>query len=144
MSLSTIFEMHGEAYFRRLERDVLRKFLASPKASKGAVLATGGSIVNDPDTYELLKQRAITVWLKARARDHWDRVVAQGDVRPMRGRANAMSELKALLKTRKPLYEQARHVIDTSSLSLDDAVERVAATSRPTTTKTKTDNEVRS
>jgi XRE family aerobic/anaerobic benzoate catabolism transcriptional regulator len=145
MSLSTIFEMHGEAYFRRLERDVLRKFLASPKASKGAVLATGGSIVNDPDTYELLKQRAITVWLKARARDHWDRVVAQGDVRPMRGRANAMSELKSLLKTRKPLYEQAAHVIDTSSLSLDDAVERVAATSRPnTTTKTKTDSEVRS
>jgi XRE family aerobic/anaerobic benzoate catabolism transcriptional regulator len=127
MSLSTIFEMHGEAYFRRLERDVLRKLLTSPKAAKGAVVATGGSIVNDPDTYELLRQRAITVWLKARARDHWDRVVAQGDVRPMRGRANAMSELKALLRARNPLYAQAAHVIDTSSMSLDDAVDRVVA-----------------
>ena len=128
MSLATIFEMHGEAYFRRLERDVLKKFLASAKAKKGAVLATGGSIVHDPETFALLKERAITVWLRARARDHWDRVVAQGDVRPMRGRANAMSELETLLRARKALYAQAAHVVDTSSMSLDEAVDRVVAT----------------
>jgi XRE family aerobic/anaerobic benzoate catabolism transcriptional regulator len=122
MELSTIFEMHGDAYFRKLEKEVLRKFLDEREA---AVLATGGSIVTAPDTFDLLKRRTTTIWLKARARDHWDRVVAQGDVRPMRNRANAMSELKALLRARKALYSQAEHTIDTSSLTLEEATRRV-------------------
>jgi XRE family aerobic/anaerobic benzoate catabolism transcriptional regulator len=124
MSLATIFEMHGEAYFHRLERETLKKLL-DDASERGAVLATGGSIVRDPETFALLKTRTLTLWLKARARDHWDRVVAQGDVRPMRDRSNAMSELKSLLHERKDLYAQAAHSIDTSSMPLDEAVERV-------------------
>jgi XRE family aerobic/anaerobic benzoate catabolism transcriptional regulator len=124
MSLDTIFEMHGEAYFHRLEREALRRLLDESEG-RGAVLATGGSIVTDRETFALLKQRTVTLWLKARARDHWDRVVAQGDVRPMRGRTNAMSELKSLLQARKALYAQAAHVVDTSNAPLDETVERV-------------------
>jgi XRE family aerobic/anaerobic benzoate catabolism transcriptional regulator len=124
MSLDMIFEMHGEAYFHRLEREALRRLLDETDG-RGAVLATGGSIVTDKETFALLKQRTVTLWLKARARDHWDRVVAQGDVRPMRGRTNAMSELKSLLGARKALYAQAAHVVDTSSAALDVTVERV-------------------
>ena len=150
MSLDTIFEMHGEAYFHRLERETLRKLL-DETGGRGAVLATGGSIVTDAETFGLLKQRTVTVWLKARARDHWDRVVAQGDVRPMKNRANAMSELKALLRERKPLYAQATHIVDTSSLALEETVDRVldavavkeAASERNTRTS-KIDEEVRS
>ncbi len=127
MALSTIFEMHGDAYFRRVEREALRKFLDSTDA---AVLATGGSIVTAPDTYELLRRRTTTVWLKARAHDHWDRVVQQGDVRPMRNRANAMSELQALLRARKPLYAQADHAIDTSTMTIDEATRRVISAVR--------------
>jgi XRE family aerobic/anaerobic benzoate catabolism transcriptional regulator len=130
--LPMIFEMHGEAYFRKLEHDALAHLLDGTKA---AVVATGGSIVTAKDTFELLRQRTVTVWLKARARDHWDRVVAQGDVRPMKNRANAMSELKALLRTRNELYAQADHVVDTSSLALEDAVRKVysvASTGRET------------
>jgi XRE family aerobic/anaerobic benzoate catabolism transcriptional regulator len=127
MSLSTIFEMHGDAYFRRVEREALRKFLDSTDA---AVLATGGSIVTAPDTYELLRRRTTTVWLRARAYEHWDRVVQQGDVRPMKNRANAMSELQALLRARKPLYAQADHVVDTSMMTLDEATKRVISTVR--------------
>ena len=131
MNLSTIFELHGEAYFRRMQKEALRKFLDASKSAKGAVVATGGSIVTDAEAYALLRQRSVTVWLKARARDHWDRVVAQGDGRPMQNRANAMSELKALLRSRNPLYAQAAHVVDTSTVSLDEAVDRVVAASRP-------------
>ena len=86
------------------------------------MLATGGSIVTDKETFSLLKKRTTTLWLKARARDHWDRVVAQGDARPMRGRTNAMSELKSLLRERKPLYAQATHIVDTSNVALDETV----------------------
>jgi XRE family aerobic/anaerobic benzoate catabolism transcriptional regulator len=131
MALETIFEMHGEAYFHHLERETLRKLLAESER-KGAVIATGGSIVTDRETFALLKERTVTLWLKARPRDHWDRVVAQGDARPMRGRANAMSELKALLRERTPLYAQASHVVDTSSVGLDETVERVLKAVKPT------------
>ena len=124
MSLATIFEMHGEAYFHRLERATLKKLLDETN-ERGLVLATGGSIVGDRETFDLLKKRTLTLWLKARARDHWDRVVAQGDVRPMRDRTDAMSELKSLLRARKDLYAQAAHAVDTSSMPLDEAVERV-------------------
>lgn len=124
MSLATIFELHGEEYFRNVERQALQKFLDH---TESAVLATSGSIVSSKETYDLLRKRTTTVWLKARARDHWDRVVAQGDGRPMRDRANAMNELKALLKARAPLYAQADITIDTSSLSPEDAVSRVTA-----------------
>jgi len=122
MSLSTIFELHGENYFRNIEREALKKFLDSHER---AVIATSGSIVTAKQNYALLRERTTTVWLKARAKDHWDRVVAQGDGRPMKDRANAMNELKALLKSRTPLYAEADVTIDTSTLSVDDAVARV-------------------
>jgi XRE family aerobic/anaerobic benzoate catabolism transcriptional regulator len=63
------------------------------------------------------------VWLRATPREHWDRVVAQGDVRPMRGRPRAMNELRQLLTSRTPLYRQADVALDTSGLSLDEVVE---------------------
>jgi XRE family aerobic/anaerobic benzoate catabolism transcriptional regulator len=122
MPLATIFEMHGEAWFHRLEREVLRSFLDSHPV---AVLATGGSIVTQRETFELVRQRALTVWLKARPQDHWDRVVRQGDMRPMRNRANAMAELKTLLRTRRALYMLADTVVDTSGTSLDQAAARI-------------------
>jgi XRE family aerobic/anaerobic benzoate catabolism transcriptional regulator len=124
MPLSTIFEMHGEQWFRRLENEVLRTFL---DRHTGAVLATGGSIVMASTTYALLRDRTITVWLRAKPQDHWDRVLRQGDARPMRNRANAMAELKALLRTRKPLYARADHVVDTSSATFEEAATRVVA-----------------
>lgn len=120
MTLSMIFEMHGEAYFRRLERETLEHVLG---LGKPLVLATGGSLVTADETYALLRRRTHTVWLKARAEEHWDRVVAQGDGRPMKGRANAMNELRALLKTRAPLYGLADVTVETGEAQ----VERIAA-----------------
>lgn len=123
LELGQIFEMHGEAYYRRLEREVLHRLLATPGA---AVLATGGSIVNDAENYALLRRRARTVWLRARAADHWQRVVDQGDARPMAQNPHAFAELRALLHARAPLYAEAHHVIDTSDRTVDEVVDAVA------------------
>lgn len=130
MSLATIFEIHGEGYFRRAEREALRKFLDSAEAS-GGVLATGGSIVTDRDTYAILKSRTTTVWLKAKPKDHWDRVVSQGDGRPMKGRPRAMNELLALLKQRAPLYNEAAHTIETSASNPRDVARHIASLFTP-------------
>jgi len=111
MTLSTIFEIHGERYYRGVEREVLRRLL---EGGKPMVIATGGSLVTDAETWGLLRSRARTIWLKAEPREHWSRVVAQGDARPMRDRPRAMNELRALLASRAPLYEMADVVVETS------------------------------
>ena len=120
MRLGAIFELHGGSYYRKLEYDALRDFL---RRTDAAVLATGGSIVQATQTYELLRRNAVTVWLQATAEDHMRRVVAQGDARPMANRANAMAELRAILRMREPLYAQADHVINTSELGLEGSLE---------------------
>ena len=65
------------------------------------------------------------MWLRARPEDHWNRVVAQGDQRPMAENPHAFAELRALLAAREPLYAAAHHVIETSGRSLDQVVEAV-------------------
>jgi XRE family aerobic/anaerobic benzoate catabolism transcriptional regulator len=125
MTLSTIFEIHGERYYRGVEREVLRRLLDDGARGKPMVIATGGSIVTDAETWGLLRSRAQTVWLKATPTEHWNRVVAQGDVRPMRDRPRAMNELQALLTRREPLYELAGAVVDTADKSPEAVVEDV-------------------
>jgi XRE family aerobic/anaerobic benzoate catabolism transcriptional regulator len=67
----------------------------------------------------------VTVFLRASAEDHWNRVVAQGDARPMANRSDAMQELRAMLRARRALYERADHVVDTSALGLERSVDAV-------------------
>lgn len=119
LTLAEVFELHGEGFYRRLEREVLRSLVTE---NKSAVIATGGSIVGDADSFDLLRRSSTTVWLKARPEDHMQRVVAQGDERPMQNRKDAMAELKLLLRSRTPLYAQADHIVDTNVLGVDGSV----------------------
>ncbi|WP_433934028.1 shikimate kinase [Sorangium cellulosum] len=127
MSLAALFEIHGNAYYRRLEREELAR-LADARAH--GIVATGGGLVTDPATFERLRRCAVTVWLRAKPEDHWRRVVEQGDARPMANRADAMKELRSLFQARRALYEQADFVVDTSALGLDRSVDRVVKIAR--------------
>lgn len=122
LSLAEIFELHGESYYRRLERDVLTRLLA---AGQACILATGGSLVNESATYQFLKSNTLTVWLKANPKQHLERVAAQGDRRPMAGRADPLAELRSLLKQREPLYREAEIVVDTSALTPDVVTRKI-------------------
>jgi XRE family aerobic/anaerobic benzoate catabolism transcriptional regulator len=128
LSLSEIFALHGEDYYRRLERSVLEDVLAE---GKGCVIATGGGIVASAETFALLKAQTITIWLRASAHDHWNRVVQQGDRRPMKGHPQAMAELRRLLTKRRRLYGMARHTVDTSALTPDEVVGEIEALTEP-------------
>lgn len=123
LSLAEIFEMHGETYYRKLERDVLGTILSGKHP---AVIATGGSIVNHEENFSLLQRAACTVWLKARPQDHWNRVIEQGDERPMAENPHAFSELKALLAAREKLYASSNFIIDTADKSVEQVVHSVA------------------
>lgn len=122
LTLGEIFALHGEDYYRRLERETLEQVLAE---GRPLVLATGGGIVASPDTHALLRRRALTVWLRARPEDHWNRVVQQGDRRPMADHPQAMAELRRLLASREPLYAEAHHTVETSGLGVDEVVEAI-------------------
>jgi len=122
MGLEEIFSMHGADYYRRLEHTALEEILDH---GRGGLLATGGGIVTSHATFEVLRSRAVTVWLCATAEAHWERVVAQGDARPMANRSDAMSELRSILRARRALYERAHHVVDTSALGLERSVDAV-------------------
>jgi XRE family aerobic/anaerobic benzoate catabolism transcriptional regulator len=124
LSLAEIFDFHGEEYYRRLEREVLEGVL---RQRRPLVLATGGGIVNSPETFAFLKRGALTVWLRAEPEEHWNRVIQQGDRRPMADNPQAMAELRRLLAAREPLYASATHTIDTSRLGVDEAVHAIEA-----------------
>jgi XRE family aerobic/anaerobic benzoate catabolism transcriptional regulator len=93
---------------------------------RAMVLATGGGLVTSPETFALLRRSAVTVWLRARPEDHWNRVVRQGDRRPMADHPLAMADLRKLLALREPLYAAAAHTVDTAGRSPDPVVEEIA------------------
>ncbi|HVO30214.1 MAG TPA: shikimate kinase, partial [bacterium] len=123
LKLEEIFALHGDAFYRRLETATLEAFF---RDRPEAVLATGGGIVTNAQAFGLLKELSTVVWLKATVDEHWSRVVRQGDRRPMRANPRAKAELKALLRTREPLYRQADRVVDTSELGVAGSVEALA------------------
>lgn len=122
LSLREIFALHGEGYYRRLEREALHALLGE---GGPVVLATGGGIVASPETFDLLRRGTITVWLRATPEDHWNRVVRQGDRRPMADHPQAMADLRALLASREPLYALADHIVDTSGATVDHVIAHV-------------------
>jgi XRE family transcriptional regulator, aerobic/anaerobic benzoate catabolism transcriptional regulator len=127
LSLAEVFSLYGEDYYRRLERDALHTVIEDRRPM---VLATGGGIVTSAETYGMLRRSAVTVWLKAAPEDHWNRVLRQGDRRPMANHPQAMSDLRALLATREPLYAAASHTVDTTGRPVDRIVEEIAGLSR--------------
>jgi len=123
LGLPEIFAMHGEEYYRRLEREAL---VAVLNEDSPIVLATGGGIVTSADVWSTLRAGALTIWLRARPEDHWERVIRQGDRRPMADHPQAMADLRMLLSARAALYAAADVVIDTSRLSVSKVVDAAA------------------
>lgn len=124
VSLATIFDFYGQAGFRRMERRCLDRVIEEHPAF---VLATGGSIVSEASTFERLLAACWTVWLKAAPVEHMQRVVAQGDMRPMSGNRASMADLQRILAGREPLYRRADAEVDTSATPVADALDRLVA-----------------
>jgi XRE family aerobic/anaerobic benzoate catabolism transcriptional regulator len=122
--LSEIFEFYGQAGFRRHERASLDRLFDTESAF---VLATGGSIVSESSTYERLLTACFTVWLTATPAEHMERVVAQGDMRPMAGNPHAMADLRNILAGREALHRRADVEISTSNRSAEETLDAVVA-----------------
>lgn len=119
MELSEIFATHGQAMYRHLERQCLETVIAR---FDRVVIATGGSLVTDPATYDLLLSSCFVVWLSAAPQEHMGRVLAQGDLRPMAEGPQAMEDLKAILESRTALYAKADAEVATSGMTEAEAL----------------------
>lgn len=120
ISLSEVFLLNGQAGYRRIERRCLERMINS---QEDMVLTVGGGIVSEPDTYNLLLLNCFTVWIKAAPEEYMARVVAQGDMRPMTGHAEAMDDLRKILASRESLYARADAVVDTSGRTVETSFE---------------------
>ena len=117
-----IFNLYGEEGYRRFEADALE---AVADRHTRVVLAVAGGIVGDGEVYETLLRSFHTVWLKATAEEHMNRVRAQGDLRPMQGNPAAMRQLRKLLDDRNANYARAHFNVDTSGTTQDVALEKL-------------------
>jgi XRE family transcriptional regulator, aerobic/anaerobic benzoate catabolism transcriptional regulator len=117
-SLTEIFALYGQATYRRYERRCLEMAI---ECHERAVISTGGSLVSEPGTFNLLLSSCFTVWVQASPEEHMSRVVAQGDLRPMEDNREAMEDLRRILAGRSPLYGKADTSINTSGRTIDDS-----------------------
>lgn len=123
MNVSEIFSLSGQEYYRRLEQKAL---LNSLDRYDECIIETGGSIVTDLNMLTLLLKSCYVVWINATPEDHMQRVIDQGDMRPIQNNDDAMSDLRRIMQQRETFYRQAHGEIFTSGKSIDECLNSLA------------------
>lgn len=123
-SLGSILELYGQHAYRRYELQALQSLLDSHPQF---IVTTGGSLVSETATYELLLRNCFTVWVRTSPEEHMARVIAQGDRRPMAASAQAMDDLRRILEERTPLYARADATLDTTGATVEQSLASLLA-----------------
>ena len=124
LPVSEVFSLGGQMTYRRLEKAALEQVFSKYES---AVLAVGGSLVSEPEAFAQLREACTTVWIKARPNQHMERVLAQGDHRPMANSPDAMRDLKRILAERGELYAKADASVDTAEQDPQQSLEALMA-----------------
>jgi XRE family aerobic/anaerobic benzoate catabolism transcriptional regulator len=130
-SVNEIFDLMGQAAYRRYERRAVENIL---RTGSRIVIAAGGGLVSELSTFDRLLESCYTVWLRAAPREHWERVLRQGDYRMSRGvnAAQAMADMRRILAQREPLYGKADARLDTSGRTPAESLRQLLAIVRKT------------
>ena len=121
MRISEIFSLSGQKGYRRLEEQALQEAI---KRLEPCIIEAGGSIVAEPNTFNILMTSCFVIWVRATPEEHMQRVTAQGDMRPMAGNPEAMKDLIGILEEREPYYSQAHAILDTAGQTVSDSFAR--------------------
>ncbi len=122
LTITEIFEKYGEPHFRDGERRVIARLLRDEPAH---VLAAGGGAFNDPETRQLIAERAISVWLSADVEVLSGRVAKRSNRPMLEGGDGILERLQTLSAERDPVYALADMQIDTTEGNPEDSVSRV-------------------
>ena len=125
--VAMVFEIEGEAGFRRRESAMLREICARDNC----VVATGGGIVLAEENRAAMREAGTVVYLRARLESLWERT-RQDTTRPLLATPDPRATLARLLEEREPLYRAAAHVVvESGAQSATTLANRVAAALRP-------------
>ncbi len=117
-----IQDLYGANAYRRYERRALEEAI---QLYPEVIIATPGGLVSDASNFELLLSHCTTVWLQANPQDYMQRVIAQGDFRPMAGSTEAMQDLRGILSAREDFYSRADCNLNTSEQPLQETYQRL-------------------
>lgn len=126
LSINAIFKMHGEIYFRKLEREVFIELLDSPE---NLIIGLGGGTPCYANNHELLKREGVlSIYLKASVATLFDRLVANKSKRPLIADKNE-DEMKEFIAKhlfdRSYYYNQAQHKLNIDGKSKEETVEDI-------------------
>jgi shikimate kinase len=119
-TISEFFERFGETEFRAGERRVIARLLEGPPH----VLSTGGGAYIDPETRALMREKALTVWLRAELDVLYDRVKKRSH-RPLLRQGDPREILGKLMDQRYPIYAEADLVVESTAQPADRTTEQV-------------------
>ncbi len=121
VQVAVIFEIEGEAGFRRRESEALERLVAL----ENCVLATGGGAVLDAENRARLKERGLVIYLHAQPRDLWQRTRHDKN-RPLLRTADPRARIDELYRARDPLYREiADLVVETGRQSVTALVNQL-------------------
>lgn len=121
-SIADIFEVYGEAAFRDGERRVIARLLDGPVQ----VIATGGGAFVDPETRARVRERGISIWLRADIELLLSRT-ARRNHRPLLNKGDRRGTLERLMAERYPVYAESDIVVDSGREAPEATVERTLA-----------------
>ncbi len=121
-SIPEIFQQDGEAAFRELEIEVTKEI----STGGNLVIACGGGIVLNKINIDRLKSNSVIVYLTASPNIILKRTMSDGEGRPLLNVSDRASEIRELLRFRKPFYERAADITtNTSKLDINSVAEQI-------------------
>lgn len=122
MPVGEILSLSGQDGYRRLEEKALFDVLARLEK---CVIETGGSIVSESNLFNILLTTCYVIWIKTSPEEHMQRVIDQGDLRPIESNDDAMADLRRILAVREPFYAQAHAVVDTAGAEFEKSLRQL-------------------
>lgn len=122
-SISEIFSIKGEEYFRNLERETIRKLV---EGSTPFIMATGGGAFINPESRKFLQEKTIVIWLKADLEILLERVSRRNN-RPLLEKGDKRQILSELMEKRYPIYKNAHITVESNEEPHDKVMDRIIA-----------------
>jgi shikimate kinase len=128
MTIAEIFDRHGEPYFRAGEARVIARLLDNGPQ----VLATGGGAFMNRDTRAVVRDKGVSIWLKAELEVLMKRIKRRGD-RPLLKAGDPAATLAALIEQRYPIYAEAELTVLSRDVPHEAIVDEIVAALRART-----------
>lgn len=119
-SIAAIFQDEGEAFFRKLEKDVVSEVARCD----GMIIDCGGGVVTDPDNIDELQRKGVLFYISAAPEFLYQNTKHQTH-RPLLAEANPLERIRTLLKEREAAYQRADYTLKTTGLTVEQIGEEI-------------------